>query len=757
MFRWLLRFLAVLLAFGTIGALLLALAVVLMYPKLPSIEAVTRYQPHLPLRVYTADSTLIGEFGEEHRELVKLNGAPTSLRLAVLAAEDARFYEHGAVDYSGILRAALTDLRAGSANQGASTITMQLVRNLFLTREKTLSRKFSEVLLAYKIEQSLTKDEILERYINQVYLGQGAYGFAAAAKVYFCKPLGDLSLAEIAILAGLPKAPSQDNPIANIKRAKNRQRYVLARMRELGYVDVTAYQAALAEPLHICHHRFVYNVHADYVAEMARQAMYDQYGENAYTLGYRVYTTLRDTDQAAADEAVRRGVLAYDLRHGYRGPEGFVNLPDDPVKRDQAISGALREQNTVNGLQAAVVLRVGGSDVEARLKNGEVIHIHGAGLKFAARALKPETDPQHRLRTGALIRVQTDAEKKWEITQLPEVQAALVSLDPKNGAIVALCGGFDFDRNMFNHVTQAFRQPGSSFKPFIYSAALEKGFTPASIIDDAPLVIPPSYPGGKSWAPRNYEGDYMGPISFSTALAKSRNVVSVRILESIGVAYARDYATRFGFPPDQIPPYPTMVLGVGSFTPLQMAAAYSVFANGGYRVVPYFIDRIIDSKGNLVHQAHPGHTSQAPVIDPRNAFLMTNVMRDVIEYGTGARAASLGRHDLAGKTGSTNNYVDAWFDGYNPELVATAWIGFDHPHSLGRGEVGARAALPIWMDYMGKALNGVLDRPLTPPAGVVVTEINPADGLRVPDGQGDIVKSGVWPICSMMRQAASFC
>lgn len=735
--RWWRYLLLTPLALGVVGALLVTFAVIVVYPTLPALDELTQYRPQLPLRVYTADGTLIGEFGEERRALVKLKNVPKLMREAILAAEDARFYQHGGVDYAGILRAALADLLSGKKKEGASTITMQVARNFYLTGEKSFTRKFTEALLAYKIERALTKDQILELYINQIYLGQRAYGFAAAAQVYFGKPLNRLTLGEMAVLAGLPKSPSRDNPISSPGRAKERQRYVLARMRALGYITEAQYKKALAEPLGVREEQPLYAVNAPYVAEMARQVMYDRYGNDAYRMGFKVYTTLRDKNQSAADAALREGLLTYDRRHGYRGPEGFVPLPQNHDQLEKVLDQALEPVPAVNGLEPAVVLQASPKLIEAYRKGGEIVKISGPSLQFVAHALAAATDPKLRLRPGAIIRVEQNPGGRWEIAQLPQAEAALVSLDPKSGAIVALAGGFSFSRNKFNHATQAWRQPGSSFKPFVYSAALEKGFTAATIVNDAPIVIPPAYPGAKPWAPQNFEGDYLGPISLRTALAKSRNTASVRILEAIGIPYARDYATRFGFSKDQIPPYPTLVLGVGTFTPLQMAAAYSVFANGGYRITPYFVERIEDAYGNVLYQAKPVRAGAGAkqVIDPRNAFLMTSLMQDVVTYGTAARARELGRHDLAGKTGTTNDFVDAWFDGFNPDLVAVAWIGYDQPRSLGRNETGARAALPIWMGYMGRVLKGVPDGTYTPPPGLVMAKINPADGLRVAPGE----------------------
>lgn len=734
--RWWRYPLLMFLVLGFVGCAAVLLAGILAYPNLPSLEVLTDYRPKIPLRVYTAEGALIGEFGEERRALVKIDAVPKSMRLAILAAEDDRFYHHGGVDYLGVMRAALANLTAGGAREGASTITMQVARNFFLSGEKTLTRKFSEALLAVKIEHYLSKDQILELYINQIYLGQRAYGFAAAAQTYFGRPLDQLSLAEVAMLAGLPKAPSRYNPVVNPKRAKLRQQYVLRRMHDNKYITDAEYKAALAQPLAVKRDLQNSEVKADFVAEMVRQAMFERYHEAIYSSGMKVYTTLYKADQEAANQALHQGVLDYDRRHGYRGPEGFVDLPANAPNLDELLEDAVAEPDESNGLVPAVVLEAGPKQVRCYVKGGETIKIGSDGLKFALKALSENANPKTRLRRGALIRVQKDAKIGWQILQLPQVEAALVSVVPQDGAIRALVGGFDFNRSKFNHVTQAWRQPGSSFKPFIYSAALEKGLTAATVINDAPIVVDAAQTGGQVWEPKNYEGDYSGPLRLRTALTKSKNLVSIRVLQAIGPAYAQDYITRFGFSPEQHPPYLTMALGAGSATPMQMAAAYSVFANGGYYPQPYLIDRIVDARGTLLARAKPKRAGEdaARVIDERNAFIMTTIMRDVVRFGTGARAMQLKRQDLAGKTGTTNDQLDAWFTGFNAKLVAIAWIGFDQPRSLGGSETGAQAALPIWMSYMGKALNGVPEENLAVPEGVATVRVNPQTGRRVVDG-----------------------
>jgi len=721
---------------GVIAGALLGLMVLLAYPNLPSLEVLTDYQPKVPLRVYSAEGVLIGEFGEERRSVVAIGDVPAVMKQAILAAEDERFYQHIGVDYQGVIRAAYSNLVSGGRRQGASTITMQVARNFFLSKEKTLTRKLYEALLAFKIEASLSKDEILQIYINQIYLGQRAYGFAAAAQIYFGKALKDLDVGEAAMLAGLPKAPSSFNPVVNPKRAKQRQLYVLRRMHELGDISDAQYAAAQKAPLVVKHQANEYALSAEYVAEMVRQMLYERFGEEVYTKGYRIYTTITRADQEAAYTALRRGVLDYDRRHGYRGPEGYIELPAEGPP-DEAIEEALAEEPDNDDLVPAVVLEASMREVRAYLRGGQVVSISGDGLKFAQKALDDKAAPNKRIRRGALIRVQMDEKRNWQILQLPEAEAALIAISPIDGRVRALVGGFDFNHNKFNHVTQAWRQPGSSFKPFIYSAALEKGFTPATIVDDAPIVVDAAQTGSQTWEPHNYDGKYEGPMRMRVGLAKSKNMVSIRILQAIGPQYAQDYITRFGFDADKHPPYLTMALGAGSVTPWQMARGYAVFANGGYRVEPYVVQRIVDDHGNVLAQAQPPRAGDESlrVIDARNAFLMDSMLHDVVRYGTAARAMSLGRKDLAGKTGTTNELVDAWFAGYQPTLVAIAWIGFDQPRKLGNNETGAVAALPIWMNYMGKALKGVDEMFQEVPQGVVSVNVNPDTGRPAADGK----------------------
>ena len=724
--------LALLAGLATIGVCAIGLVIVLAWPNLPSLEVLTDYQPKIPLRIYTAEGVLIGEFGEERRAVVKISEIPEVLKRSILAAEDERFYQHAGIDYQGVMRAAISNLTSGGRRQGASTITMQVARNFFLSSEKTLTRKLYEALLAFKIEHSLEKDQILELYVNQIYLGQRAYGFSAASQIYFGKPLDKLTLAEAAMLAGLPKAPSTFNPVVNPQRAKQRQLYVLRRMKELGHVNDQQLDEAAKAPMTVKRDTNEFAVHAEYVAEMVRQAIAEQYPDDVYTRGFRVYTTIKRADQEAAYVSLRRGVLEYDRRHGYRGPEAFAELAHNAVEDDY--DEALSESNDNGDMLAAIVINASTKEVSAVTKAGEPVSIAGDGLKFVARSLDEKAQPQKRVRRGSIIRVQRDDKKVWQIVQLPEVESAFVAVDPNNGAVHALVGGFDFNRNKFNHVTQAWRQPGSSFKPFIYSASLEKGFTPATVIPDDPIVIEADVTGSQRWEPKNYDGKFEGPMRMRTALAKSKNMVSIRLLKAIGTKYAQDYVTRFGFEAEKHPPYLTMALGAGSVTLWQMARAYSVFANNGYLVQPYYIQRIVDDRGNSLGNANPQHAGDESlrVVDSRNAFIMDSMLQDVTRVGTAARAAKLGRKDLAGKTGTTNDFLDAWFCGYSPALVGVAWMGFDQPRSLGRNETGGAVALPIWMGYMEKALKGVPEVARTPPEGIVTLKVD-AEGAGRPE------------------------
>ncbi|WP_176041833.1 penicillin-binding protein 1A [Burkholderia stabilis] len=716
----LLGFAAMCVALVVAGGLVLGYALVVAWPNMPSLDALTDYRPKVPLRIYTSDHVLIGEFGEERRDVVHFKDVPDSLKKAILAIEDARFYDHGGVDLTGIVRAGFVALTNGHASQGASTITMQVARNFFLSSEKTYTRKIYEMLLAYRIERALTKDQILEVYMNQIYLGQRAYGFASAARVYFGKDLKDITLAEAAMLAGLPKAPSAYNPVVNPKRAKVRQEYILQRMLELNFITREQYDEAVAQPLVVKGPGRDFSVHAEYVAEMVRQMMYAQYREETYTRGFNVVTTIDSADQQVAYTALRKGIMDYERRHGYRGPEGFIELPAGADDREQAIDDALLEHPDNGELIAAVVTAASPRQITVAFIDGSNATIDGDNLRFASGALSANAQPNRRIRPGAIVRVVKNDAGKWSITQLPQVEGAFLSIVPQDGAIRSLVGGFDYNKNKFNHVTQAWRQPGSSFKPFIYSASLDKGLGPATVINDGPLYFSAAETGGQPWEPKNYGGGFEGPMSMRTALQRSRNLVSIRILNHIGTKYAQQYITRFGFDAERHPAYLPMALGAGQVTPLQMAGAYSVFANGGYRVNPYLIAEVTDPNGAIVARAQPLVAEQnAPrAIDARNAYVMNSLLQSVAQRGTGARTNVLKRTDLAGKTGTTNDSHDAWFAGYQHTLAAIAWIGYDNPRSLGDRETGGGLSLPVWIDYMGAALKGVPEFKPTVPDGV---------------------------------------
>ncbi|RUR66701.1 PBP1A family penicillin-binding protein [Variovorax guangxiensis] len=690
-------------------------AVVTIYPKLPDVSELSDYRPKLPLRVYSTEGQLIGEFGEERRNLTPFANIPKVMKDAVLAVEDARFYDHGGVDYKGFLRAAVASLKGGR-KQGASTITMQVARNVYLTSERTMSRKTYEILLAMRLEQQLTKDQILEIYLNQIYLGNRAYGFAAAAETYFGKPLQNITIAEAAMLAGLPKAPGANNPVANPRRARARQLYVIDRMQETGFITAEQAAAAKKEELHLRDAADPNRLHAEYVAETVRQMMYAQYGDSIYTSGMKVYTSIVAADQAAAYRSLRKGIMDYERRQPYRGPEKFVDLPSEQKEIDEAVDDALAEHPDNGDVIAAVVLDASAKEISAVRANGETIQITGDGLKPAQSGLAAKAPPNIKIRRGAVIRVAKTPKNTWEITQLPEVEGAFIGMDPRSGAIKALVGGFDYGKNKFNHVTQAWRQPGSSFKPFIYSAALEKGFTPATVVNDAPLYFDASANGGQPWEPKNFEGTYEGPMPLRTALMKSKNLVTLRVLQSIGTPYAQDWVTRFGFDKDKQPANLPMGLGAGSVTPMQMAVGYSVFANGGYRVNPYLVTRVTDLRDKVIMETEPPVLDESRrAIPQRNAFIMDSLLQSVVRNGTGFKAyQALKRDDLYGKTGTTNDSFDTWFAGFQPTMVGIAWVGYDTPRQLGvRGETGGSLSLPIWTGYMQTALQGV---PVTHPA-----------------------------------------
>ena len=709
---------------GVLAVLMVvAIALSVAFPNLPDISDLSDYRPKLPLRVFSADGELIGEFGEERRNLTPIKDIPKVMTDAVLAIEDARFFEHGGVDYLGMVRAGLANL-GRAKSQGASTITMQVARNVYLSSEKTFTRKLYEVLLTFKLEHMLTKDQILEIYMNQIFLGNRAYGFAAASEAYFGKPLKDITVAEAAMLAGLPKAPSAYNPISNPRRARARQLYIIERMLDNGFI--TAEQAASAKKQELKirpagqHDR----VHAEFVAETVRQLMFAQYGDQTYTRGLNVYTTLRSADQDAAYKALRRGIMDYERRQIYRGPEKFFELPAKSKDLEDAIDDILDDHPDNGDLMSAVVLEADPKRILAMRHNGEAVEITGEGLRPAQSGLSPKAPPHIKLRRGALIRVAKTVKNTWEITQLPEVEGAFVALDPRDGSIKALVGGFDFVKNKFNHVTQAWRQPGSSFKPFIYSAALEKGFTPSTVVNDSPLFFDSGVTGGQPWEPKNYDGTFEGPMTLRRGLAKSKNMISIRILQSVGPQNAQDWIARFGFDAEKHPPYLTMALGAGSVTPMQMATAYAVFANGGYRVNPWLISRVTEQKGGkvLVETKPPELDESLRAIDARNAFVMSSLLQEVTRTGTAARAqATLKRPDLYGKTGTTNDSMDAWFAGYQPTLAAVTWIGYDTPRKLGDRETGGGLSLPVWISFMEHALKGVPVAEIPVPEGVLQT------------------------------------
>jgi penicillin-binding protein 1A len=707
-------------AFVFAGLAIGGVALAVAYPNLPDISELSDYRPKLPLRVYSQDGKLLGEFGEERRNLTPINEIPAVMKNAVLAIEDARFYEHGGVDYKGMVRAAIADL-GHVKSQGASTITMQVARNVYLSTEKTYTRKLYEILLTFKLEHMLSKDQILEIYMNQIYLGNRAYGFAAASETYFGKPMKDLTIAEAAMLAGLPKAPSAYNPIQNPQRARTRQLYIIQRMEENGFITHDQAVAASHQELHILTGTQQMPVHAEYVAEMVRQLVFQQYGEETYTRGLNVYTTIHSDQQETAYKALRNGIMNYEKRQIYRGPERFVDLPSDPKELDDAIDDALADHPDNGDVMAAVVLEAGPKKIVAVRGNGERVEITGEGLRPAQSGLSEKAPPKIKIRRGAVIRVMKTAKGAWEITQLPEVEGAFVALDPRDGAVHAMVGGFDFNKNKFNHVTQAWRQPGSGFKPFIYSAALEKGFTPSTIINDAPLFFDAGTTGGQPWEPKNYDGKFEGPMPLHTGLAKSKNMISIRILQAVGTQNAQDWITRFGFDPEKHPPYLTMALGAGSVTPMQMATAYSVFANGGYRINPWLVTRITDAKGKVLVESQPPLLNESMrAIDARNAFIMDRLLQEVARIGTAARTQrELKRPDIYGKTGTTNDSVDSWFNGFQPTLVGIVWVGYDNPRSLGDRETGSSISVPIWIDFMQSALKGVPVMEPSAPEGVI--------------------------------------
>ena len=708
-----------LLGLALFGVGLIAIAILVTYPKLPSLDSLQHYKPKMPLTIYSSDGQVIGVYGEQRREFTKIGDFPKILKDAVIAAEDKRFYDHWGVDVWGVARAAIGNVMAGGVQSGASTITQQVAKNFYLSSERSFTRKFNEALLAYKIEQSLSKDKILELYFNQIYLGQRAYGFASAAQIYFNKNVNELTLAEAAMLAGLPKAPSAYNPIVNPERAKLRQAYILNNMLEEGMITLQQRDQALKEELH--YERFVQNIDqsALYVAEMVRQELFEKYGEDAYTQGFKVYTTVDTAHQRVATEALRKVLRNFDRGSSYRGAENYIDLSkSDNV--EETVSQYLSTLYTVDKMIPAVVLEASRKGVQIQLPSGRKVTLNSHALGFAARAVNNEKMGEDRIRRGSVIRVKGSGDT-FTVVQEPLLQGALVSLDAKTGAVRALVGGYDYHSKTFNRATQAMRQPGSTFKPFVYSAALAKGMTASTMINDAPISLPGKGANGKAWNPKNSDGRYAGYITLRQALTASKNMVSIRILMSIGIGYAQQYIQRFGFKPSEIPASLSMALGTGETTPLRIAEGYSVFANGGYKVSAYVIDKIYDSQGRLKAQMQPLVAGEnAPqAIDPRNAYIMYKIMQDVVRVGTARGAAALGRSDIAGKTGTTNDNKDAWFVGFNPSVVTAVYIGFDKPRSMGRAGYGGTIAVPVWVEYMRFALKGTSVKPMKAPEGVV--------------------------------------
>ncbi len=764
--RWLLYL-------GGIGVFLTTLVLAGLYlfivPGLPSTQSLQDVQFQVPLRVYSRGGGLIAEFGEKKRAPLKYEEVPKLMVQAVLAAEDDRFFVHPGVDYQGLLRAAFHLLRTGEKGQGGSTITMQVARNFFLSREKTYLRKLNEIMLALKIESELSKEDILALYLNKIYLGNRAYGVGAAAQVYYGVPIDKLNVAQLAMVAGLPKAPSRYNPVINPARALLRRNYVLGRMRNLGFIDEATHDEARAMVDDARLHDLSREITAPYVAEMVRAEMVRRFGDAAYSAGYKVRTSIGSRLQMAAHRAQRDALLAYDRRHGYRGPLAQHVLAED--SGEEQWMPLLKTHREINDLLPALVLATVEQSVVVYEPRRGVLRINWPGLSWAAPALKnggkgvaPKQAVDILSRGDVIYITELPATKEtdagWQLAQIPEVEGALVSLDPHDGAIRALVGGFNFSSSKFNRVTQAERQPGSNFKPFLYSAALEKGFTLASLINDAPVVFEDEGLEA-TWRPENYSGKVFGPTRLRKALVKSRNLVSIRLLRAIGIGYTINYAGRFGFDKKRLPRDLSLALGSGVVTPLEVVRGYAVFANGGFRTVPYFIDSIEDAKGKILYRAEPfiacdgceerlkrqqeidaepfmGPPSReeflpvniAPrVLTPQNAYLMRSIMMEVIQRGTGQRAKALGRSDLAGKTGTSNDQQDAWFSGYTPDLVATAWVGFDKPKPLGARETGGRAALPMWIELMRTGLQGLPERPLEQPPGLVTVRIDPETGL----------------------------
>ena len=764
------------LALGAFLAIVIAILAIYIYlaPSLPGVAVLRDVELQVPLKVYSRDGKLIAVYGEQRREPLGVDEIPESMVQAFLAAEDDRFYEHLGVDYQGLARAALHVLLTGEKRQGGSTVTMQLARNFFLDNERTYRRKLKEIFLALRIEHEFNKDEILELYLNKIYLGNRAYGVGAAAEVYYGRSVHDLDLAQIAMIAGLPKAPSRFNPIVNPERAVIRRNYVLGRMHKLEFIDDDTYHRMLEEPVSASIHYPRVEMNAPYIGEMARAQMFGEYGSEAYTKGYRVYTTINSTLQREAQLALRNGLHAYDRRHGWRGAEAHLELEyttEDPSRiAYENLDQAILDMDLTGGLMPAVVTRVEPGEIEAYLGEQQFAVLSIEQAKWAKPYLgvnstgEAPKDFIAMLAPGDVIRITREGAGEWTLSQIPDAAGAFVAIDPQNGSVLALVGGYDYLYSKFNRVTQAKRQPGSSFKPFIYSAALESGFTPASIVNDAPVV----YDGSgleSDWRPKNYSGKFFGPTRLREALVKSRNMVSIRVLRSVGHRYTEEHITSFGFGPEQIPQGLSLALGSGVATPLEMARGYAVFANGGYYVEPFVIERIEDVQGEVLFRSSPLMVCEADCLDlqqqlyrsgedilaedgapdlgirvaervlsKENAYQMVSMMHDVIQSGTGRRARQLGRGDLAGKTGTTNEQRDAWFCGFNGDIVAIAWVGFDQHKPLGRKEVGSVTALPIWIEFMRAALRGKSENKLKRPETIVSVRIDPATGQRVDPG-----------------------
>lgn len=764
--------------FAVFCALLLSISGAFLYlsPNLPSVDSLRSIQLQIPLRVYSADGKLIAEFGEMRRSPIRFDDIPQAFIHALLAAEDDNFANHYGVDITGLMRAATQLLKSGQIQTGGSTITMQVAKNYFLTSERSFSRKINEILLALQIERELSKNEILELYVNKIYLGNRAYGIEAAAQVYYGKSISELSVAQLAMIAGLPKAPSAFNPLVNPARSKERRDWILGRMYRLGSLDESSYRQALAEPETARYHGATPELDASYIAEMARAEMVGRFGSAAYTDGFRVYTTVSSERQIAANNALNSGLIEYDQRHGYRGPEAnLANAPRDTWLQE------LAKYRSLSGLQPAAVTQVETSGILVITRDGQEHTVSWDSMKWARPYLGINSMGPRPQRPADVVKVGDVVRIRWQdeavvFSQVPQAQAALVSLDPEDGSIEALTGGFSFGQSNYNRAIQAKRQPGSSFKPFIYSAALDAGYTAASLVNDSPIVFV-EQGMDRIWRPKNDNNTFLGPIRMREALYKSRNLVSIRLLQTMGVDYTINYITRFGFNAQDLPRNLSLALGTATLTPMEIATGWTTFANGGYKIEPYLIQRIEDREGNLLFEANPARVppretqpadveihpvpsnpviadgEQMPaaprfaeqVLDERTAYIMTSMLQDVIKRGTGRRALALGRDDIAGKTGTTNDSIDSWFSGYNADLVTTVWAGFDQPQSLGRNEYGGTVALPIWMNYMGAVLKDMPEHPPAEPDGLLKLRIDPVSGRAAtpstPDAYFEVFKS----------------